>query len=547
MKKAGIFLTGLVLAALVSCASAPDMSQAVRTENGAITGKYADGVTSFRGIPYAEPPVGDLRWKPPVPKAAWEGALDATHFGPACVQPRPRAGSIYANPPKRISEDCLSLNIWTPQRAEKAPVFVWIHGGSLTGGYNSEPLYDGARLASENGLVVVTINYRLGVLGYLAHPELSAESPQGISGNYGLMDQIEALRWVQRNIEAFGGDPENVTISGESAGALSVMHLMTAPPARGLFHKAIMQSAYMVSLPDLKEAQHGHFSSEQVGKYIETAVGAESLAGLRSMDAEALTLAAAKAGFVPWPTVDGKTLPDQIVEVFDRGEQAPVPVIAGFNSGEIRTLRFLAPPVPENAASYEADIRDRYGDLAEAFLALYPPSDLSEAVLAAPRDSLYGWTASRLVRKQSELGQAAYLYYFDHTYPAASELNLRGFHAAEIPYVFGTARLTPPFWPEIPVTADERHLSDTMRTYWATFARDGAPSAPAAPEWKRFDAAGSHMLFNKAPMANENLLPGMYELHEETVCRRRTDGSQQWNWNTGIVAPVLPPSEEHCR
>ena len=242
-----------------------------------------------------------------------------------------RAESIYAWDLPAISEDCLSLNIWAPAKARHAPVFVWIHGGALTAGAGSEPMYDGTRLA-EHGVVVVTINYRLGVLGYLAHPALSAESPLNISGNYGLLDEIEALRWVKRNIASFGGDARNVTIAGESAGGLSVMYLMAAPEARGLFARAIAQSAYMISTPELRSSSFGDVASETSGVSLAGKLGAADLAGLRAMDAVAITNAAVSSGWLPFGTIDGRILPRQLVEVFDRGEQAKVPVLSGFNS-----------------------------------------------------------------------------------------------------------------------------------------------------------------------------------------------------------------------
>ncbi len=545
MNRLSALIAGLCLVGLASCASAPEIPAVAQAKAGAIEGRVIDGVNVYKGIPYAEAPVGDLRWKPPVPRPASAETLQAASFGPACIQPRPRAGSIYANPPARISEDCLYLNIWSPPDAKDAPVFVWIHGGSLTAGYSHERLYDGAKLAAE-GVIVVSVNYRLGVLGYLAHPELSAESPDGISGNYGVLDQIEALNWVQNNIAAFGGDPGNVTVAGESAGALSVLYLMTSPEARGLFQKAVLQSSYMVSMPALKGPAHGHFGGEAIGLYVAGATGAGDLKGLRAMDAEDLTAAAAKAGFMPLGTVDGKVLPRQLIETFEAGEQAPVPVIAGFNSGEIRSLRFLMPPEPKDAATYESEIRDRYGDLADAFLKTYPSTDLTEAVLAAPRDSLYGWTANRLVRDQTALGQAAYLYYFDHTYPAAANLDMRGFHAAELPYIFGTADQAPPFWPEIPGTKAEKDLSLALMRYWASFAHTGVPAAAGAAEWNAFGPDKPVLVIDGAPGSETNILPGMFELHDETVCRRRADGTQQWNWNTGIVAPKIPPAIEGC-
>ncbi|PKP82683.1 MAG: carboxylesterase [Alphaproteobacteria bacterium HGW-Alphaproteobacteria-18] len=538
-------LAGFAAACLAACATPAASVPLANTDLGMITGEVAGEVHVFRGIPYAEAPIGDLRWKPPVPAAPFEATYTASEFGPACVQPRPRDGSIYANPPEAVSEDCLTLNIWAPASASSAPVMVWIHGGSLTAGSGGEALYDGARIA-EAGVVVVSINYRLGVLGYLAHPELSAESPEGVSGNYGLLDQIEALRWVQRNIGAFGGNKDNVTVAGESAGALSVTYLMASPSARGLFHKVISQSAYLIPTPEMKVARHGHFAAEDVGRYVAQAAGAASLADLRAMDAEKLTALAAGAGYAPWGTVDGKFLPRQLVDTFDAGEQAAVPILAGFNSGEIRSMRFLMLPVPENGEAYENAILERYGDLAEEYLRLYPPSDLVEAALAAPRDALYGWTATRLVRDQATLGEAAYLYHFDHTYPAASALDLKGFHAAEIPYAFGNLRRTPPFWPQIPEAEEEQALSDAMLGYWVSFARDGRPAAAGAPEWRPYDAGRAYMSFAGVPQPARDLAPGMFELHETAMCRQRAEGLELWSWNIGVKAPVIPAAGNGC-
>lgn len=518
----------------------------VRAPSGAVEGDSKEDVLVFKGVPYALPPVGAARWKPPVAMPAWSEVRNATRFAPACTQPRSRPGSIYASEHAAMSEDCLFLNVWTQKEVRKAPVFVWIHGGSLTTGASSEAMYDGTKLA-ERGVVVVSINYRLGVLGYLAHPLLSAESPEGISGNYGLLDQIEALRWVKNNIEAFGGDPSNVTIAGESAGALSVMYLMTSPRARGLFHKAIAQSAYMISTPELKQPRFGENAAEAIGSRLTTAIGAQDLAALRAIDAEKLTNAAAQAGYFPLGTVDGQVLPRQLVDVFDRGEQAPVPIIAGFNSGEIRSLRFLAPPAPANASTYEASIRGRYADLADSYLKLYPSKYLEESVLAATRDALYGWTAERLVTKQTALGKSAFLYIFDHGYPAADAAGLHAFHAAELPYVFGTARRTPPLWPKIPGTTTEGALSNAMLDYWTSFARSGEPSAANQPQWRAYGSARVYMDFADAPIVATHLLPGMYELNEAVVCRRRANGTLPWNWNVGVISPQLPARTESCQ
>ncbi|MDB5429041.1 MAG: Carboxylesterase type [Caulobacter sp.] len=524
----------LAVASLSQAASGPT----VDAPAGSATGALESGVRVFKGLPYAQPPVGAARWTPPKPLAKWDGNRDATKFGPACVQLRSGPGNIYANDPAAMSEDCLTLNIWTPANARKAPVLVWIHGGALASGYSHEAIYNGAKFA-QRGVIVVSINYRLGVLGYLAHPGLSAESPQGISGNYGLLDQIEALRWVQRNIAAFGGDPSNVTIAGESAGGLSVMYLMAAPAARGLFHKAIAESAYMISTPELRQARYGAPSAEDAGAALGAALKAPDIAALRAMDPEKLTKAAAAARFAPFAAVDGQVLPRQLVDTFDKGEQAPVPILTGFNSGEIRSLRMLAPQPPTSAGAYEKTIRDRYLDLADAYLRLYPSTNMENSIVAATRDGLYGWTSERLVRRQTALGQPAFLYIFDHGYQAADAMGLHAFHGSELPYVFGTTARTPPYWPKSPPITAETKLSDAMVDYWASFITAGQPIAKGQPDWLAFGQRHAFMAFTDAPHLGANLLPGMYELHEEAVCRRRA-GNAGWNWNVGLWSPPLP-------
>jgi len=517
----------------------------VRAPVGAVEG-VADGpLNVFKGIPYARAPTGQLRWAPPRPAQTWQGIRKAAAFGPICVQPKLPGGGGLSDAPAKMSEDCLSLNIWAPSVAKGAPVLVWIHGGSLWAGAGSEAAYDGASLA-RRGLVVVTINYRLGVLGYLAHPDLSAESPLGISGNYGLLDQITALAWVQHNIAAFGGDPANVTIAGQSAGGLSVLYLMASPPARGLFAKAIAESAYMVSTPELKQAKYGQPAAEAAGAALAAGLGGQSLANLRAMDAVNLTNAAAYLRFAPFAAVDGKVLPRQLVDTFDRGEQAPVPVLTGFNSGEIRSLKFLAPHAPPNAATYESEIRKRYGDLADAFLALYPSATMDESILATSRDALYGWTAERLAIKQTAIGQPTYAYLFDHGYPAVDKAGFHGFHGSEIPYIFGTADHLPSYWPKPPATPEEDAFSGAMASYWASFARTGKPEAPGQPQWPLFGPSHAYMAFEQQPVPSEHLMAGAYDLDEEVVCRRRAKGGIPWNWNVGLASPAIPAKSAAC-
>ncbi|HEX4736889.1 MAG TPA: carboxylesterase family protein [Allosphingosinicella sp.] len=518
----------------------------VKAPAGALQGTTEGDLLVFKGIPFARPPVGPLRWRAPQPMPRWDGVREATAFGPACFQPESKLNTIYtAAAPPPMSEDCLTLNIWAPAHARHAPIFFWIYGGALWGGASRDPMYDGRKLA-ERRLVVVSINYRLGPLGWLAHPELSGESPQGLSGNYGLLDQIAALHWVKDNIAAFGGDPANVTIAGESAGGLSVLYLLASPAARGLFAKAIAQSSYMISTQELKARNHGTPSAEESGVALAAALHAPNLAALRAMDPAALTNGAAVAGFAPFGAVDGHILPDQLVAVFDKGAQARVPVLAGFNSGEIRSLTVLAPPVPASAADYEKTIRAAYGDLADAFLRLYPATSLKESIYATTRDALYGWTAERLVRKQAAVGAPSYLYLFDHGYPAADEAGLHAFHASELPYVFGTLDGTPPLWPKIPATPRETSLSDAMLDYWSSFARTGRPQAAHAPGWPAFAQGGGYMHFADGPEPATNLMPGMYALNEEVVCRRRAAGTLPWHWNVGLASPKLPPVTPAC-
>ncbi|WP_308240281.1 carboxylesterase family protein [Mesorhizobium sp. J428] len=504
---------------------------------GDALGVTADGVRVFKGIPYALPPVGQRRWRRPEPVVPWHGVRDAIDSGPACVQPSRRFGSIYDRPLAATSEDCLYLDIWAPEGARDLPVLVWIHGGSFIWGAGSDPLHDGAALA-RRGAVVVSINYRLGVFGYLAHPDLSAESPDGVSGNCGLLDQIAALAWVRDNIAAVGGDPGNVTVTGESAGALSVLYLLASPAARGLFAKAIAQSAYMISMPALRERRDGHEPAEVTGERLGEILGARNVSALRAIDAGDLADAALRAGFTPLGTIDGQLLPAQLVDVFERGHQAKVPLIAGFNGGEIRSLPFLIPTLPQTGKEHEDEIRRRYGSLAERFLALYGPGNVRESALASIRDALYGWTALKLAEAQKGIGAPAFVYLFDHTYPAASEAGLDAFHGCELPYLFGTADHTPPLWPAVPATKAEAALSRAMGDYWISFANAAAPISEDWPTWPDHTITGRHMYFADAPLVEADLMPGMFALADEVVRQRRNAGDVPWNWNVGVAAPL---------
>ncbi|MCM8731641.1 MULTISPECIES: carboxylesterase/lipase family protein [unclassified Hephaestia] len=541
-------LTGLMVTFLLTAPARAADPPVVTIAQGTFVGSADEGLRIFKGIPYALPPVGERRWQSPAPPTASHGTHEATRFGSSCLQPPVPATSVYYDPPESMSEDCLTLNVWASEQAKQAPVIVWIHGGSLRIGGSAEPLYDGANFA-RRGIVFVSINYRLGVLGWLAHPVLTAESPHHASGNYGLLDQIAALHWVRDNIAAFGGDSGNVTVMGESAGALSVTYLLTSPLARGLFDKAILQSANTRAVPVLDRSVYGLPSAETIGSDLALKLGATDIAALRAMDGEALTVAATRAGFAPQGTIDGYVLPLQVIDAFDRGEQARVPLLAGFNSGELRSQRVFLPKAPASAAAYEAAITQRYRDLAPEFLRLYPASDIENSMLATLRDALYGWATERMVRKQSAAGVPAYLYLFDHCYPAAETRDLCAFHASELPYVFGQigngARL-PPNWPR-PDGENERHLSRVMIEYWAAFARDGAPAALGAPAWQPYSQAQSYAWFAGTAASARVPLSGMFELNEEVVRRRRA-ANQPWFVNVGVAAPLassIPPPAAH--
>jgi para-nitrobenzyl esterase len=303
----------------------------------------------------------------------------------------------------------------------------------------------------------------------------------------------------------------------------------------------------MVSTPVLEESLFGQFSAETIGTSLAESLGAPDIAALRAMDAQALADGAAAARYFPLGTVDGHVLTGQLVDVFDQGEQAPVPILAGFNSGEIRSLTALAPPPPASADEYESIIHSRYLDLADDFLQLYPSSDIQESIFATTRDALYGWTSERLVRKQADIGQASFLYLFDYGYPAADEAGLHAFHASELPYMTGNLERTPPLWPKIANTPEEKRFSDVMIGYWSSFARDGRPVASDAPDWPVYGDERSYMYLGNTPQPMQDLFPGMFELNENVVCRRRVSGDIPWHWNVGLISPPIPDkSDEFC-
>jgi para-nitrobenzyl esterase len=533
-----ITLATAVLFGLAAAALAAQDQSTITEPQGRLTGAVdPHGVRSFKGIPYAEPPVGDKRWTAPVAAGPWKGVRDARAFGASCYETSYSPQSLFFIRQPPLSEDCLFLNVWTPPHAHKAPVIVWIHGGAFVRGGSWEPQYEGTHFA-EHGVVFVTLNYRLGPLSWLALPELSAESPHGVSGDYGFLDQIEALKWVKKNIAAFGGDPGNVTIDGESAGGVSMAVMMVSPLARGLFQKVIAESLGIQSAPELKQPNHGLPAAEQNGMAFEKSLGAADLKALRGIDPRTVT---EQPGFRGGPTVDGWVLPAQIVEIFDRKQEARVPVLMGFNRNEIYPvlMAFLPRSMPDSSADYDAGIQKRYGDLAPEFLRLYPGSDMEASIRAARRDAIFGWSAMRIVRDEAKAGEPSYLYFFDHAYPAAEARGLHAFHGSELPFTFGHVgkdAVMPPNWP-VPVGPKETALSDAMISYWTSFARTGVPKAPGQPDWPTYAPNKSYMDFAETPEVLTNLMPGMFELQQEIVERAQRAGDQPW---VGAVGPEEP-------
>jgi para-nitrobenzyl esterase len=459
--------------------------QQVNIESGVVEGKQVGAVRIFLGIPYAAAPVGDLRWKPPVPPAKWAGVRRATEFGPHCMQ-----GPIYGDMifhDSGGSEDCLSLNVWTPARTPEAklPVMVWIYGGGFVAGTTSEARQDGEHLAQQ-GVVVVSMNYRLGIFGFLAHPELAKESGHNSAGNYGLLDQLAALRWVHQNIAAFGGDPANVTIFGESAGSFSVSALMASPLAKGLFQKAIGESGAAFSSSGLPFDPLG-VREEKDSKLVGSTFGVQTLAELRALPAQKLLDAFGKPGptaFAFGPDVDGYFLPESVPAIFAAGKQNDVPLLAGWNHDE-GSFEIVFSPQKPTVDSMKATAQKEFGAKAAEFLRLYAVDTDAQARRSMQDfagDRFIAWATWRWIDAQSTTGkQPVYRYRFDLAPPADPEgpQELGAFHSAEIEYVFGQldskARVR---W-----RPQDRKLSAQMQRYWANFARSGDPNGEGLAKW----------------------------------------------------------------
>ena len=471
--------------ALFGAAEAPQ----VKTASGTVEGKVDGAVHEFLGIPYAAPPVGDLRWKPPVAAAKWDGVRKATEFGSHCMQ-----GKVFGDMNFRDSggsEDCLTLNVWVPAKAPaaKLPVMVWIYGGGFVAGTTSEARQDGTHLAQQ-GVIVVSMNYRLGIFGFFVHPELAKESGRNAAGNYGLLDQVAALHWVHENIAAFGGDPGNVTIFGESAGSFSVSAQMASPLAKGLFQKAIGESGGAFHSGGLSFEPRSAREEKDV-KAVSAKLGVSTLAELRAVPAQKMLDAFAppqSQGFDFGPDVDGYFLPEPVPVIFAAGKQNDVPLLAGWNHDE-GSFEIAFSPQKPTAESLKATAQKEFGDKAVEFLKLYP-SGTPEPTLRSAQDfagdrfiafSTWDWMES-----EGKTGkQPIYRYRFDLGPPSDPKApQLGAYHSAEIEYVFGQLDSKA----GVAWRAEDRQLSEEMQKYWANFAKSGDPNGAGLPEWPVYSA-----------------------------------------------------------
>ncbi|HEX5168945.1 MAG TPA: carboxylesterase family protein [Cyclobacteriaceae bacterium] len=477
-----IFFTGAVLA---------QQPKPIKVDGGSLQGITEDGLTVYKGIPFAAPPVGDLRWKAPQPLAKWDGVRIADKFAPGPVQ--------GGNPPSGKSEDCLYLNVWTPAKSakDKIPVLVWIYGGGFSAGSTSETVYSGEKLARK-GVVLVSVAYRVGQLGFLAHPELSAESPNHVSGNYGLLDMIAGLKWIRKNIAKFGGDPDKVTIFGESAGGIAVSMLCASPLAKGLFHGAISQSGGSFGPPRVTtypgENQKYLKDAELAGvEYAKTA-GVSSLAELRKIPADKLP--GGRGLGMSWPIIDGYVIPDDQHNLYEVGKYNDVPILVGYNSDE--GASFTRTKIPEE---YIAGVKERYGKFAEDLLKAYPvdANSIPKTARDLARDAAFGWHTWSWARLQSKTGKSkVFYYYFDQhpDYPKDSpRFGYGSPHGQDVAFVFQHLNPSDPN-----ASNTDQEISDAMSTYWTNFAKAGDPNGEGVPAWPTFsEATPEVMYFSQTP------------------------------------------------
>jgi para-nitrobenzyl esterase len=483
-------LVAWAMLATVSALFAASSAPRVKTKSGTVEGKEDGAIRVFLGIPYAAPPVGELRWKRPMPAAKWSGVRKTTEFGAHCMQGRIYGDMNFRDPGG--SEDCLTLNVWVPAKAsdKKLPVMVWIYGGGFESGTTSEARQDGTHLAQQ-GVIVVSMNYRLGVFGFFVHPELAKESGHNAAGNYGLMDQTAALRWVHENIAVFGGDPGNVTIFGESAGSFSVSAQMASPLAKGLFQKAIGESGGAFFSAGLSFDPLAVREDKDV-KIVSTKLGVSTLAELRAIPAQKLIdpfVPPQSQGFDFEPSVDGYFLPEPVSAIFAAGKQNDVPLLAGWNHDEGSYEVAFSPQKP-TGDSLKATGQKEFGDKATEFLKLYPSGSDAQTLRSAEDfagDHFIAFSTWCWMEAQSKTGkQPIYRFRFDLGPPADPKgPQLGAYHSSEIEYVFGQLDSKA----GVAWRADDRQLSEEMQKYWSNFARSGDPNGTGLPKWPVYSAA----------------------------------------------------------
>lgn len=497
-RMAGCVVAGFVAALVFAQALVAQAPGPVHTQNGLVQGTAKDGVTVYLGIPFAAPPVGDLRWQAPHPGPIWKGVREADKFAPGCAQ-IPIVNRALGLDPIPVSEDCLYLNIWTPAKSasDRLPVMVWIYGGGFIGGGTAIGQYNGTNLAKK-GVILVSVGYRLGPFGFLAHPELTAEQ-HGHSGNYGLMDQIAGLRWVKRNIAAFGGDPNRVTIFGESAGGISVSMLAASPLAKGLFQGAISESGGSFAPARLDDESGENVPplalAEKNGAAFLTKLGATSIASGRKLSMDQVLKGVGpglSSGF--WPDFDGYVLLGDQYKLYKAGKYNDTPILIGTNSDE--GALFVAKTTMKD---YEASVHKGYGEHADKILAAYPVGNSDATALRSARDlsrdAIFGWGTWSWARLQAKTGKGkVFVYRFSHrpNYPDAPQFKDWGAaHGAEIAYVFGN------FSQGMPATDADKGVSEEVSSYWVNFAKTGDPNGAGLPMWPPFtNAKAQYMQLN---------------------------------------------------
>jgi para-nitrobenzyl esterase len=494
----------LLVIGLASCKTPepPKFSMSVvRTEGGLVSGTSKDSVYIFKGVPFAAPPINDLRWKEPQPLESWEDTLACTTFAPSPMQNDPKPFMMWSEefiaPPQPLSEDCLYLNIWTAAKSPdaKLPVLVWIYGGGFTSGSGACAVYDGEGLARE-GIVYVTINYRVGIFGFMAHGDLTSESPHKSSGNYGLMDQIAALRWIQNNIAAFGGDPGRVTIAGQSAGSMSVQALVASPLTKGLFHGAIAQSGAIYGRPAITLD-----AAEKVGLSLSEKLGSSSVAALRQLPADSLLSLANTQPFGSFfPITDGYVIPEDVNAIFAKKRHQDVPVIAGWVTGD----GALAIRQPKSAADFKKDASKKYGSKAAEFMTLFPADDDEVAKASQSKLGLLQFAGSGDSQWAVANTNKTFLYEFSYVPTDKPGFpNYGAFHTSDVPFALHTLSRWERPWKE-----SDYKVEKYMSGYWINFVKNGDPNGNGLPEWKNYDAGyGAVMEFGAHP----ELKPALYK------------------------------------